>query len=349
VQILRNTLPMQAGLCMATDKAGHDHCIVVAKASYEVTRDDSIRLAEHQAPLVYADLPSAGEGSSTAWETDFAPYKPLTDVIVLGKAIAPGRVPAREVAVRLEVEGRSKDALVFGERCWTSAAGFVHASPPVPFVEMPLVWERAVGGADDPRNPVGVGRGERLPNVEDPLAPLGSPRERPTPRGFAWVGRSWQPRCRHAGTYDARWRREVCPLLPDDFDLRYFQAAPLDQQFAHFRGGERIRCVHMADDPVVEFRIPAMTITAHFEFVDHRRQSTALLDTVVLEPRLRCMHLTWRTSTPLGKQITRLRGVYLGEAPEHEGPIGHRRGRPHFAGLGSFVRWAKRHDRGGRS
>jgi hypothetical protein len=345
MQILRNTTDLQADLCVATDKQGFEHCVVVAKGSFTVDAAGTAQLAEEQMPLVYADLPLGDpEHSSTAWETDFAPYKPLTDVIVVGKAIAPGRIPTTEVAVRLEIAGRSKDALVFGDRRWISTAGFVRSSPPVAFVELPLTWERAFGGAEEPRNLVGAGldvADATLPNVEDPRGLVTSPSDRPRPRGFAWVGRSWRPRSDLAGTYDHRWRSEVCPLLPEDFDPLYFQAAPEDQQFPHFRGGERIRCVHMADDPVVEFCIPMQQVIVHFDFGDHLSRGAGVLDTVLLEPHRHCMHLSWRTSTPLTKQIVRLRGVYVGEPPMREGPVGRRRGKPLFAGLGSYVRWVR--------
>lgn len=351
MQILRNTTDLQAGICVATDKQGFEHCVVVAKGSFSVDATGSPQLAEEQMPLVYADLPLGDpERSSTAWETDFAPYKPLTDVIVVGKAVAPGRIPTTEVAVRLEIAGRSKDVLVTGDRRWITTAGIVRASAPATFVELPLVWERAFGGAADPYNPVGAGLGHAditLPNVEDPRAPIRSRSERPRPRGFAWIGRSWRPRSELAGTYDRRWRSEVCPLLPEDFDPHYFQAAPEDQQFPHFRGGERIRCVRMADEPVVEFRIPEQQVLVHFDFGDDLRHGAGVLDTVVLEPHLHRMHLSWRASTPLTKQILRLRGVWVGEPPSRDGPVGRRRGKPLFAGLGAYVRWV-RQSRGAR-
>jgi hypothetical protein len=213
-------------------------------------------------------------------------------------------------------------------------------SAALPFVELPLCWERAFGAS--PHNPVGVGLGDVVPNIEDPRAPIQSRRDRPTPRGFAFVGRSWQPRVGFAGTYDRRWRTQICPLLPEDFDERYFQAAPSDQQFPHFRGGERIRCWHMADDPLVEFCVPTLAVPIYFDFHDELRKREGVLDTVVLEPHLRRMHLTWRASAQLPKQIVRLRGVHVGEAPERDGPVGWRRGKPLFAGLGSYLRWTHR-------
>jgi hypothetical protein len=264
---------------------------------------------------------------------------------VIGHAIAPGRVPVTELLVRLEVEGRAKDAQVVGERRWISVAGFSRMSAALPFVELPLCWERAFGAS--PHNPVGVGLGDVVPNIEDPRAPIQSRRDRPNPRGFAFVGRSWQPRVGFAGTYDRRWRTQICPLLPEDFDERYFQAAPSDQQFPHFRGGERIRCWYMADDPLIEFCVPTLAVPVIFDFDDNVLEREGVLDTVVLEPALRRMHLTWRASAQLPKQIVRLRGVHVGEAPQRDGPVGWRRGKPLFAGLGSYLRWITRDQAGG--
>ncbi|PRQ04188.1 hypothetical protein ENSA5_09720 [Enhygromyxa salina] len=345
MQITTNTTPLLAAIAVATDKLGHDHCVVVARGSYAVNSSGATVSTDPPAPFVYADIHTGAPGtSSTAWESDFCRYKPLTDVIVLGRAVAPGGSPVCELPVRLEVDGRAKDALVSGERRWASSGRFARASSPAPFFEMPLTWERSFGGADsrgqlDPRNLVGVGHADVLPNIEAVHERIRSRSDRPRPHGFAWVGRSWQPRIAWAGTYDQRWREQVCPLLPEDFDERYFQAAPVDQQFPHFRGGERIRCVHMSEAPVIEFVVPTDELWIHFAFVDGLRSSCAVLDTVVVEPHLHRMHLTWRTSIRLPKQLTRLRGVHVGERPVRDGPVGYRRGKPLFESLGSYVRW----------
>ncbi|KIG18999.1 putative exported protein [Enhygromyxa salina] len=338
MHIATNTTPLTVDLSVASDKDGREHCVVVAKASFLAGVEPG--LAPEQAPLVYADQLAGQPGSpSTDWETDFAPFKPLTDVIVRGKAIAPGRVPVAKLPVRLEVEGRSKDAWVFGERRWVSVVGFTRMSDPVPFVEMPLSWERASGG---PYNPVGVAAGEAVPNIEDPRQAIGAPGDRPPPRGFAWVGRGWQPRVAFAGTYDQRWRTEVCPLLPHDFDQRYFQAAPADQQFPHFRGGEHIRCVHMAAEPIVEWRVPTLPLPIRFDFLGGPILRMGVIDTVVLEPHIGRMHVCWRCSVPLPRRHFELREINVGSAPRPDQPIGQRRGKPLFAGLDSYMRWHQR-------
>ena len=48
----------------------------------------------------------------------------------------------------------------------------------------------------------------------------------PAPGGFGPIGPDWEPRQRHAGTYDERWKRERAPVLPADFDPRHNCVAP---------------------------------------------------------------------------------------------------------------------------
>lgn len=48
--------------------------------------------------------------------------------------------------------------------------------------------------------------------------------------GFGVVGRSWAPRVAFTGTYDEHWQEERWPALPNDFDERYWNCAPQDQQ-----------------------------------------------------------------------------------------------------------------------
>ena len=50
------------------------------------------------------------------------------------------------------------------------------------------------------------------------------------PVAFGPLGRGWPLRARFGGTYDDKWLKDDFPFLPKDFDERYYQAAPEDQQ-----------------------------------------------------------------------------------------------------------------------
>lgn len=289
MQITSNTTGMLAGFAVAADPEARDHCVVVIKGTFQADERGEPHLCAEQQPLVMTDE-HYGDPATTSmrYECDFALVKPRTDVIVVGKAVAPRGRAVTSLPVRLEVQGRVKELVVHGDRQWFTALGMRSASEPVPFTESPLIWERAFGGSDDSlgpdrievelRNPVGVGfhphrsraavAGLPAPNIE-------SPSDRHAPAGFGCIGRAWQPRVALAGTYDERWRREAAPYLPADFDSGYFQCAPLDQQFPLFRGGEHIRCVNMAESEVVDHDVEPRELSGEHAAVSECRGAGA--------------------------------------------------------------------------
>lgn len=330
MHIVANTTGMQAGIAVVADKDARDHCVVAVKGTFVTDANGVLTLADEQKPLLTADEhygdPAA---SSVRYECDYALEKPLTDVLVVGKAMPPPGQQVRELTVRLDVQGKAKDLTVYGERRWVRSLGGMIPTDPLPFHEMPLTFERAFGGSDDSRgadrvaveqrNFSGVGFhphrgaaqlvGRALPNIERPRQLIGAPSDKPEPIGFGVVGRSWQPRIGFAGTYDARWRDERAPFLPADFDLLFYQCAPKDQQFPHFRGGEKIRCVQMAEQRVVTYVMPRLRIPVLFRFVNEEITREGVLDTVTLEPHLGLTTLVWRAKVPLRKKLTALQQI----------------------------------------
>ncbi|MFO7566841.1 MAG: DUF2169 domain-containing protein [Enhygromyxa sp.] len=355
MQITANTTGMAAGLSVSADVEARDHLVIVVKGNFSADVDGSMSLcAEQPEPCAVDEHHGDPARTSVRYANDFALYKPRAEVLVDGHAFAPeGGGPVRELAVALEVDGRRKQALVSGERVWVRTAGSFAASPPVPFSQIPLRFERAYGGPLDPRNPVGVGHhpnaaareldGTPVPNLEAIDARVTRPNLGVQPIGFGPLGPAWQPRLRHAGTYDARWRAQRCPFLPEDFDARFFLCAPEDQQFPFFRGGEQIRCYHMAPQPVVSYVLPRIEVPVRVRFgVNTLSQARlALLDTVILQPHLARAQLVWRTSVPLGKKLNTLREVIIGELPDARGLLGYREGKPHFRDLSAALRWIR--------
>src|SRR4029077_13077863 len=93
--------------------------------------------------------------------------KPATDIVVIGKVHAPHGTPMACTEASIEVGDVRKTIAVFGDRgAMLEGNGKTpRYSDPTLFTELPLLYERAYGGADTtgeldfayPRNPVGRG------------------------------------------------------------------------------------------------------------------------------------------------------------------------------------------------
>jgi hypothetical protein len=237
-----------------------------AKATFDLEPGGVAKRAAGQEPLEGADIPYDPEAESAVrYESDFVPFKPLADVLCVGHAHAPAGHATTQLGVRFGVGSFAKEIRVIGDRHWSSGvAGLGHfASRPEPFTAMPIHFGRAYGGVDvgkeeghrhEPRNRVGVGyskygfgvSGAALPNLEDPRDPIKSWRSRPQPMSFGPVGRTWHPRLARAGTYDKKWLQQRAPEPPRDFDERFYNCAPDDQQIpGYLRGDEAITAHHL--------------------------------------------------------------------------------------------------------
>jgi hypothetical protein len=337
MQITGNTTGMPVELTVFTDKDGRDHYVVVVKGTFSIGPNGKATLAEKQEQLVYADVHYGDPGTtSIKYACDFAPFKPKTDIIVNGHAYSPSGKPVKEMMVGLEIGQVKKHVRIIGDRVWTRGVFRLKPSQPVPFLKMPLSFDRAFGGSDcshpklkyqgtEMRNPVGVGfhknpaskaiKGTPLPNIESPHDPIRKWFHTPPPTGFGHLGRGWQSRVKFAGTYDDRWLKERFPFLPEDFDPHYFQSAPTDQQVPYFRGDEVIRCTGMTPIGTFMFVVPTVEVPVVFRFRDREVQSEPKLDTLIIEPDERRILLTWRTSVPVGRKLNALQEILVGVQP----------------------------------
>ncbi|MBK5964165.1 hypothetical protein CCR95_08725 [Thiocystis minor] len=335
---LINATRMVAGYTMGMEPSGRELLVIVIKGTFALPRNgsDRLHLAQEQMPLVMADTFSGEPGrSAPIHEVDFAPRKPRADILISGSAYAPEGRPAPRVPVGLKVNGITKHFAVVGMRCWQVASTGVSVSEPIPFTRMPISYDRAFGGVDNRhedfaqhaaflRNPVGTGfhrhlrsdwlDGALLPNTEELNRPVTRPDGDYAPMAFGPIGRNWEPRYRYAGTYDQHWLDEHFPFLPPDFDERYYQAAPLDQQIAGPLGGQEVGLVNLTPDGRRSFRLPAFEAPVHlFPKKGEREDLQATLDTLVLEPDLERMMLTWRVARPLKKNMFEIAQILVGK------------------------------------
>jgi len=185
-----------------------------------------------------------GNGSNQ-YESDFAYFKPRTDLLLSGKCYPSSDKSVSASSVTFQVGSKSKTLNIFGNRYWQ---GLKKISEPIPFTEMDLRYENSFGGKGYKKNPVGKGyRKEEtesgtkvhpLPNIENPRQLIHLPGDRPEPAGFGPLGKMWQQRFSKMGTYKGSWLKERWPWFPKDFDWSYFNAAPKDMQVEGYLKGD---------------------------------------------------------------------------------------------------------------
>ncbi len=254
------------------------------------------------------------ETSSLKYEPQIAFIKPATDIVLIGHAYAP-RVGTAHVQVGLKVGAVQKIGIVFGDRRLLSRS---RVSAPEPFERIPLIYERAFGGWDrrdpDPekhrceeRNTVGRGFRDSsrmfddeflLPNIEDTKEPYRQYGDLPAPVGFGFISAQWQPRARFGGTYDKAWTKERMPLLPKNFDRRFFSAAsPGLVASGYLNGNEQVVVLGAAPEGRLDFKLPAVGIpVCRLELRGQNYKDLAMkLDTVIINTDQRVLIMMWRT------------------------------------------------------
>ncbi len=335
---LLNATGMRAGYTMGMDPSGRESLVVVVKGTFRLPLkgERADQLMAEQMDLVESDVFAGEPGfSAPMYEYDYAPVKLKCDVLLNGSAYAPGGRPARRTSVALRVGTISKSFDVVGHRNWVAAMLGVAAGAPAPFVTMPISYGNAFGGIDAVHpdaarhhyyglNHAGVGfhrhterefiDGMPLPNTEEPGAPVGDPRGSYRPMAFGPVARAWKQRAEYTGTYDQHWLDEIFPFLPPDFDERYYQAAPWEQQMKYPVGGEEVELKNLTPGGLVNFCLPRLRVPVVFYLRDGEPvEKHGVIDTLVLEPDLGRYMMVWRASLPLKRNMFEVEQVLAGE------------------------------------
>jgi hypothetical protein len=318
-----NTTPFVVGCTLGTDKSGLDHLLAITKATFNLSCDGATELADEQRPLVAADVPSGEPGySATIVESDYALFKPRCDVLFTGSAYAPNNTPSKNVVVSMSIGNMRKSLRVTGYREWKAGSlDTIEAGEPSLFTRMPFSYDTAFGGIDNfhrdqkyhrsyANNPVGLGYHRLLnhelladtpmPNTEETNTPVKTPNGTYRPMALGPLGRGWPSRLRFAGTYDAKWQEKHFPFLPQDFDNRYFQAAPPDQQIDYLKGGETVELKNLTASGYCTFRLPRMGIDSVVFYLQTGEYLIASfhVDTLHFFPDEGIFTLTARASVP---------------------------------------------------
>ena len=296
-------------------RRGDWRATVALKAAYRLVPDNITVPDEEKPPVASGDDP-AEPGAAPLYTSDFVPYKPQADFLAVGAAHLPNGKPVGSCRVSIAIGEHRKSLAVFGDRRWGMGPLGAHPGEPVPFVTMPLGYERAFGGPNYRRNPVGCGAdvwsGQPLPNIERLDQLITQSLDRPDPAGFGPLAMTWQSRIGKAGTYDATWQKTRWPWFPVNFDWSFFNAAPADQQFPFFRGDEALAFENLhPKHALYRSRLPAVAARrfvarAAEDGEESFEEVQSHLDTVWVDVGAERLALLWRG-------VTRVRSPRLRE------------------------------------
>lgn len=354
---LINRLPFPAMAFRQFDANGDLDCVVSVRGTFEHVQNGRLRLCRGQEDFQWEDAydgdPHAGP---LLRQTDLTPEKAGTDITFLGNAYAPGSTPAPSWQIGLQVGQLSKRLEVHGARFWRPVvkekwAGFSakeakrvltdwQLTEAEPASSVPICWSKAYGGqipgTGDPenetpadveaRNPLGCG----IVNLDMPWdhTPVAAPqitlpgeklnwREPTVPQGMGLVSPWWRSRQQYAGTYDDTWLNDRHPLLPKDFDARFWQCAHPDLIATPWlEGNEEYLLENL--HPELSFAkgaLPDVKLGVHCRREDCGEWHLLDLDGVFFDWRGDSrVVLTWRTRFPLhdaGETVLTLSRVVL--------------------------------------
>jgi hypothetical protein len=318
-----NATPFAALDVPLLDPLGREVVVAIVKATFQIGPQGRARLADVQVPirttaiLLDPDAPA----SSVKYPSDVCVAKGGTDVIVVGEAVAPTPVAAMDVAVK--VRETTAPLRVHGPRVYYRSVAQVVVGPPARFERVPIVYERAYGGATadqrivELRNPVGTGVAHRdadlvdrpAPQIEHPAYPHQNARDRHPPAGYGALAPDWSPRRERWGTADEVWATTRMYLAPKDYDVRHENAAHPSLLFEQrLAAGDAIGILGMTEDGFLGFELPDLRIVVRGRFDGGEvRETRPEIDTVIVEPSARTVQIAARASFPLGRAKALLR------------------------------------------
>lgn len=347
MEIIVGSKHLAVEVSSALDAKGQEYLVVVAKATWQIPQPGQRPRPLPPQSLEMSDVFVADPGESALlYGSDMVRYKPRCDVIFNASAHTPDGAMVKELGVVWQVGPLRKGLQVHGPRVWRKRMGIAYLGEAALFNKMPLHFGEAFGGTrsykkgwgDKPKllseshrtNPAGMGwygprsqddfDQQRAPSLEALTDPVRKPNGNQSPIAFSAIARHWHPRCTYSGTYDDKWKEEVFPFLPDDFDEQFNQCAPEDQQMPYPKGGELIILRNMVEGrPDVRFKLPKLdNLKVLIVRKDYSVDEPELVaDTLYFETDEQRFSVVWRVSTPIKRKIQEFEKIAIGPVSAH--------------------------------
>ena len=300
--------PLRVGSLVWQSSEGRFVLTVVCKATYTLTPEVSPLAAEQEGINERDNHWDDDPRRSVDAPGDLAPFKPRADVLLVGYAYAPRKTPVVSLKARLIVGAVDKTIEVFCQRLWTLEGALRLGAR---WSKMPLRYERAAGGPDT-WNPVGVDSDARpdtygqrvVPNLQPPELHLSQPGNVIRPVGFGPLSASWLIRRERLGERAPSWGDSgplEFPLVDDEFDALFFQAAPLDQQVDTLREDERIVLENLHPEHArLVTSLPGVKPLAFIEIPGRAASELSFVaDTLWIDTARGICTLTWRAQVAI--------------------------------------------------
>jgi len=291
---------------------GFPMAVIAVRARYDLFADGRLCLSENQQLITQDEYERAPHNSQLLRVSDLIPFKPNTDITVIGYSYPPGGHAQKTWGFGISISGKKKMLRAHGLRNWLREGDNWRMSETKPVERVPLSYLYAAGSnfaenQSDPHgmNPIGAPSIERrrppisdeipIANIEALDNPITDPFTPTLPVGISPIPPHWQQRLQFAGIYGKEWLEQRKPQLPRDFNYMFYQAASHGFIYHGFmRGGEPIILHNMTkqgDD--IGFSLPEIQPLVTAFWIDNRQITFALnLDGVHID-----MHATqapWR-------------------------------------------------------
>jgi hypothetical protein len=262
---------------------------------------------------------------------DLIPFKPRTDVLVVGTARPPGGKATAQWDASLNFKGREKRLRLFGPRVWRHSllSGWI-LSAPAPTEGVALLYENAYGGVIGPAreqfeegefypdNPFGcgfVGRSRPDTQVEHRAAQIEAWNGAITRfakdvcvGGFGPIPGFFPTRAKRMGTYDAAWEKEHKPNIPLDMDMRFWNCAPDDQQAdGYLRERDEVVLEGLTGGASLRLAMPPFTAMTVAHYQDKHNEAGQLrLDTVQIDLDRKQLSLRYHRIIAMDERMDRI-------------------------------------------
>lgn len=303
-----NFCPFTAGTMTWQAQDGSWTLTVCVRGTFSLIHGREAVLADMQEPITIDRHYDADLHQGIYAPSDLVPYKPRTDVILVGSAFAVDHGPVDALIARLAVGEIDKSVGVIGDRLWIEGPDGLEPSPPTPFRAMPLRNERAARTSDNPwgfdlTHPPVAGA-LALPNLEA----IDDQPEEGRVIGFGALPPSASARRTLLSAEGWGWVAEgSAGPVPPGFDFAFYNAAPRDQQMGLLRNRTTIILENMhREHSRLEVKLPSVRPKVFLVSSDAERAIEVAMrcDTLWIDTDRVVMSLSWRGLIGLGAAET---------------------------------------------